>query len=48
MKTICSGIIGHSDRLKILVNSSKINIDESDILVHSNDLFNVTTAQMVL
>ena len=38
---------GHSDRLKIHVNPSKINVNPG-IYVHSNDLFSETTAPMIL
>ena len=39
--------LGHSDRLKIHVNRSKIYVNPG-IKVHSNDLFSETTASMIL
>ena len=40
--------LGHSDRLKIYVNPSKIHVPWhlSPFKVHSNDLFSKTTASM--
>ena len=39
--------LGHSDRLKIYVNPSKIYVSPG-IRVNSNDLFSETTAPMIL
>ena len=39
--------LGHSDRLTIYVNPTKIYVDP-DHCVHSNDLFSETIAPMVL